>query len=319
MPDSGLYIQDLPHINLKTADAIVTDQESGTELLQKKINVAGAYLVNDLKTRLSPVFIQRSVIQNQVAGFYQENKQSDPAIANTLKGIQLRMIQYPYIDIFISSVSLFLNHSGVVPVLVYDLIQGKLLDTINVTAVAGETVQLNIYKKYKTNGQELNLFIGYDSTGIDAYRSYIYAQGYNGCRSCPGPTSYSNKYIWGWSKSLPAASQPLQNNLTSLNTTGGLSITYTLSCSEESFICQMKDKFAFALWHRAGMEVLREALISNRMNTIIMLQKDEMQTLADFFESEYLKAMDSVLRNLKFPRDICFTCNNVVSTGIVGP
>lgn len=316
--DSGLYIQDLPYINIKTANAVIQNQDDWEEVLQDKIDIAGNYLINDVKSKLAPVFLQKSVIQNQIAGYYQDNKTTSSGIAGTLKGIQLRVWEYPYLDLFISSISIFTDRTGVIPILVYDLIQGKLLDTINITGVAGEIVQVDVNKTYRTNGQAMNLFFGYDSTGINNYTTYLYTQGIAGCRTCPRPNSWGNKYVWMYAKSLPTSAIKVQNSLQSINDTGGLSLVFSLQCSVDKFICQMKNSFAFALMHRAGMEILREVKMSTRMNNIVMLKKDEVDELMGYFETTYNQSMDNILKNLRLPKDICFNCNSVVRTGVIG-
>jgi len=90
--DSGYYIQDLPFINLKVADSIITNQSSGFALIQDKINIAGNYLVNDVRTRMLPYFQNRSIIDNQILGYYMDDMNVVPA-DGTLKGIQLKIVE----------------------------------------------------------------------------------------------------------------------------------------------------------------------------------------------------------------------------------
>lgn len=317
--DSGIYLQDLPYINIKTADAILTDQQSGLDLLQQKLNFATENLQNDFVSKLFPRFAQNSVIENQTAGYYQNNMPLNSGIPSTLKGIQLKVMQYPYLSLFLSSVSIFVNHTGQVPIYVYDLIQGKQLDVINVDAVAGEIVQVDIFKKYSTNGQTLNIFIGYDSTGIDSYNSYIFSQGYPGCRACPSYRSYGNRYVWMYSKSIPTTAQKIETNLNSLNDTGGISIMYSLTCTIDRFLCSIKNTLAMPLLYRTAVEILREVKTSSRINSLVVLKKEEVDDLIEWYDGEYHKTLSTVLQNLSLPKDICFTCNRAIRTGVIAP
>lgn len=318
--DSGLYLQNLSFINLKTADAVLTSQDSGIDLLNDKIGMATEYLLNDARSIMFPYFKNKSIIENMNAGYYIDNRTIENGISGSYKGIQLKVSEYPYLSVFLSSLSLFVDYTGSVPIVVIDLIQGKVLDTINVSAVAGEIVNVDIFKKYETNGQILNLFIGYNSSAINSYTSYIYSQGfrgYVGCRDCVAPRSYGNQFVMMYSKSLPISSTKLENDLDSANDTGGLSINYSLQCSLTKWLCRNRDAFAMPLLHRAGMEVLTEVKMSNRLNTLVVLKKDEVDTLYAYFEQEYKKGMDNVFKNLRLPDDICFECDKKILNSVV--
>lgn len=314
--DSGLYLQDLPFINLKTADSIVTDQDSGFALMQQKLNIAQNYLVNDIRSRMMPYFKVHSVVDNEIAGYTLDNM-TEVAGTGNYTGIQLKVFEYPYLSVYLSSLSLFTNYTGDIEVKIFDLMQSKLLDTITVSAVANEIVQVNIHKEYQTNGQILNLFVGYDTTGIGSYQTNIFGPGfigYSNCRGCTRRRDTLNGYLYVYQKSLPLNTQAIQQNLIPSNGTGGLSLTYSLSCSVERWICQNRNGFAMALLHRAGMEILKEFSMSSRVNSLTTLRKDEVANLEQYFEAEYNKSMDNVLKNLRLPSDICIKCQKQLKT-----
>ena len=300
------------------ADAIIINEESGQQVLQNAIDISTEYLLNDVKTRLFPNFKQRSVLENQVSGYYRDNQVISPAVSGSLKGIQIKIVEWPYLSFNPSSISLMVNYTGDVPVQVWDLIQNKLLDTFTVPAVAGQIVSVNVNKRYLTNGQALNLFIGYDSTGIDGYRSYVWNQGIAGCRACM-PTSYGNRFVWTSSRTIPIDSQKNQGNLQSFNDTGGLSVSFSLECAIDSFVCSIRQGLAFSLLHRAAMQILQRVKMSTRVNTKVTLRKEEVDNLYLWFEGEYGKGMDNLFKNLDLPNDICFNCNSRINTGISMP
>lgn len=314
--DSGLYLQDLPFINLKTADSIVTTQDSGYALLQQKLNFAQNYMVNDIRSRMMPYFKVHSVVENEIAGYTRDNMAVIAAEAN-LKGIQLKIVEYPYLSVYLSSISLFTQVTGDIPVFIYDLSQSKLLDTITVSAVANEITSMDIHKEYQTNGQILNLFICYDASEIGSYNTTVFNPGYNGyvgCRGCSRRRDTYNGYTYCYSKEMALNTQVIERNLSGSSDTGGLSITYSVSCSLDKWICQNRNGFAMALLHRAGMEILKEFAISNRINSLVTLRKDEAAKLEVVFQEEYDKSMDNVLKNLRLPNDLCFKCEKRIQT-----
>lgn len=316
--DSGYYLQDLPLINLKLADSMSDGQNSAYQSLKKRLDFSGNNLVNDVRNRLAPYFLKKSVMSATQAGYYQDNKRAVPGLAGNYKGIQIRISEYEYLDVFISEVSLFVNHTGQVPIQVIDLVQGRVIDTINVTSVAGQIVRVPIHKTYSSNGQYVNLFIGYDSTGIDSYFTNIYTQPgryLSGCSACRPTWSYRNMFMAIYSRSLPVAGPLIMNNLTGINECGGVSLTISLSCSMDKWICQMKNVLAYPLLYLAGVEILKEAMASDRFNSLLTLNRDKMAAVIEDYELEYGKAMDGIFKNLSLPNDICFKCNSKINTG----
>jgi len=113
---------------------------------------------------------------------------------------------------------------------------------------------------------------------------------------------------------IPLETQVIQNNLQQSGDTGGLSVTYSLSCSLDRWICQNRNAFGFALLQRAGVEILRELAMSNRINSIVTLQKDAAAALQVDLMNDYTVAMDNALKNVDIPNDICFSCRNRITT-----
>lgn len=323
--DSELYIQDLSFIDLKLADAIVSDQDSGVQLLRDLYSRAVNYLINDIRVRMNPYFKQGSVLENNTVGYYAYQRNIINGSAGVYKGIQLQVRDLTYLDLFFSSLSIWVDYSGDIDIEVWNLTTGKLLDTIPVTTVAGvQQVIPTTYKKYANNGQNLNLFIGYNSTGINSYQANIYNYlipfSYGSCVTCLNPVGwFRNRYVWILQQSIPAASDKIQGNLNSSTDTGGLSVTYSLQCSMEKWLCQMRNQYAYALMHRWGVEVLKEASMSNRLNSLVVLNKDAKQALQLDFEEIYQKSMQNSFRNIRLPNDVCFNCNKHVLTGIAMP
>lgn len=317
VPDSGYYLQDLPLINLKLADSVSDGVDSGYQYLKDKLDFATNNLANDVRTRMAPYFLQNSVIENMQVGFYQDNRQFNPGIADTYKGIQIRVSEYQYLNVFLSSVSIYCDYTGQIEIKVIDLVQSKVLDTIPINAVAGQIVTIPLFKNYASNGQYVNLFIGYDSTGIASYTSNIWTQPgrFGACSTCRPCHTLRNKYLILYSRSLPKQGPWLMNSVKGINECGGLSVTVSLNCSIDKWLCQMKSALSFALLYRAGIEILKEAINSPRFNSLITLGKEQMRAILEDYEMEYGKAMDGVFKNLRLPNDICFKCNSKINTG----
>lgn len=325
---SGFYIQDLPFLNLKLADALISDQSSGIQLLNDCYSRAVNYLVNDARTRMNPYFKRTSVIENNQVGYYPLQQTIISGVAGFYKGIQIQIRQFPYLDVFIPSMTLWVDYTGTIPVEVWNLTTGKLLDTISVDCVAGvQTLLPEMYKNYSNNGQTLNLFIGYNTTGINSYQANIYSSiipnSYGSCITCLNAAPWSswnrNKYTWLFSQQISASLPKIQTNLSSCNDTGGLSLTYTLNCSMDKWLCSMRNQYGYALLYRWGVEILKEATMSMRLNSLVVLKKEEKEALQMDFEATYEKSMGDAFRNVKLPNDVCFVCNQHLLTGVTMP
>jgi len=134
------------------------------------------------------------------------------------------------------------------------------------------------------------------------------------CKGCGPKRNRMNQYAFTYAKEIPLATQLIERNLESSNSTGGLSVTYSLSCSIERWICQNRKAFDFALLQRSGVEILRELAMSNRINSIVTLQKDAAEALQVDLMDDYNKAMDNALKNLGLPNDDCFSCRSRMTT-----
>jgi len=304
-PESGRYIQDLPLITLKNVDAAITSQNSAKDLLQTIISRASIYMYEDIINRMSPYYRSTSVIEQRDMGYYNKDMQSIAGSSGYLKGVEVKITKYPYLVFHISQISLFTDYSGDVDLLVYDLQQNKLLDTITVTAVADEITLVDVNKSYPTNKQALDLFIGYNSTGINSYKTNLYTLAHSGCRTCSGG-GYGSQYCWFYPRKIQASKSKINYNLESSGDSAGLSLTYSLQCTLEPFICSIKNRLSLPLMYRAGMEILNELKASDRLSSVVVFQRKEIDEFYQYFESQYSMTLANVFSNMRLPSDICF-------------
>lgn len=314
-PSSGLYIQDLPGITLSVANS-ATDGEtiSGLKMIQSRITHAQNAIVAHARNQLSDIKLN-SIIQNDTIGHYKENLITVPLELGKLKGITVKVNQYPYLEFFLSRVWLKLSTSTATNVLIYDLMTGVLLDTLPITTVANVPTAIIINKGYFTNKQRLNLFICINSGESNTYESNLYK---SNCSDCNG-SDYSNKYISISGGKINTASQKIDSNIETNKGTNGLSLEYSLNCSIESFICNMGNILAWSLLHKVGSEIMKELISSRRLNSVINIDRGTNESLRDEYEAEYMASMTGIMSNLKLPNDICFKCNQNIRRVIAIP
>lgn len=307
-PSSGLYIQDLPGMRLSIANAAVDEETvSGVELIKEKITFSQNAILNQVRNILKDKLRVNSLIESDNVGYYKDNLKLVPADPDKLTGIKLKIDQNQYLEFYLSKLYLKVNHTGEVPVYIFDLISGELLETVNVACEPGVSSVVLVNKSFPTNRQKLSLFICYDAS-IQGYESSVSKP--SGCGSCEN--EYLNRYVRFYSGKINSSDTKIDSNVRSGNGTAGLSLEYSVNCSLESFICSMAGLLAWPLLHKVGAEILREVQFSKRLNSIVLLDKQTTKDLRIEYENEYNSSMESIFHNMKLPKDICFSCNYTV-------
>lgn len=304
-PDSIYYINDLPGISIKEVDAALnSESSSAVELINQKLEEAGNLISSRIQTYLQPKYKGGSVIQNGIVGFVKENLELVNTQTGYLIGKHVEILAGDYLELFISRIGLHVSTTGSVDVLVYDLNEGKLLDTIQVSAVADEVTYIDVYKSYKTYGQQLNLFFGY------AYQaSYKTTLSRNNCSSCTGQV-YSNQYIRFANRAVLSSDVKIEENLVSGD--DGLILQYSVNCHSDPFICSIKHLLAAAIRWKAGELLVMEMLYSKRNNSYINIYGDDNTALLSAYAAGYEAEIKNITQNLRIPNNVCFTCNQRV-------
>lgn len=315
-PSSNLYIQDLPGITLSVANLGMDDETiSGLKLIESRITHAQNAIISHVRNQISDKIRFNSVIQNDSIGYYRDNLRLVTAESGKLKGIRVKISQYPYMEFYISRLWLKLAANVTTKIYVYDLMTDTKLDEFDITTVAKTPVSVLVNKGYLTNKQRLHLFIGIDAGVADTYEADFSKAN---CSSCNG-SDYTNKYVSFYGASIDDSAQKLDQNVRGNSGTSGLSLEYSLNCSVEPFICNMGNILAWSLLHKAGAEIMKELIASRRLNSIVNIDRGTNESLRDEYEAEYMASMSGILNNLQLPNDICFRCNSKVRKSVAIP
>jgi hypothetical protein len=313
-PTSNLYLSQLTGITIKAADAATNEeQQSGFALLQEKIDFAGEHVKADIRAFLQDKMKLDNLIESDTVGQYKDDMATVASEAGQYKGVQLRFEDYGHAELHINSISLYVQTSGDIDVKIFDLVTGTLLDTISVTAVANEIVEVLVNKVYKAKHRRLNLFIGYNAT-VASYATTTYYGSV--CSSCGGNASFyrcRDLHMYLRAVKVPTAGAVQNTNLTAITNTAGLSVTYSLVCSAEGLMCNLANALAFAIQHKAGSLIMEELVFSKRLNSIVTLHGKDHRELADMYDARYESAMDKLLKNITLPKDICYRCDSRVN------
>jgi hypothetical protein len=305
-PDSGLYINDLPYLDLKVLDAIRSSDFYGKSFFDNKIRYAGNMLVNTINNHLRPQYINRTILEKQTVGYY-DAQQPFIAAQALYTGLEIRIEARANLEISISKIKLFTTFTGTMPVKVFNLVTGQLLDTFNVTATANRISELAVYKKYYTENQRLYLGFFYDATAVSGYQSNVLQGSGFDCWDYCECGGINTAFVRG--VTAPIEASVVRDELTGTGNTAGMSIDYTVTCSMESYVCSLRPELAFGFLHLVGSLICDEALNSKRLNSITTVDREKLEYCRDYCKGIYNDSLEQLFQNMTLPNDGCFRCN----------
>lgn len=315
-PFSGIYLNDVGITKYFITQVITSDYEDDIQnFVDSKVNHAIRVVKNAIHARYGNKINSTSLIVDHRLGYTQDDLIAE--IGGDYKGIQVKLSNFSnYINLHLSSLSLQVNTTGTVNIVIYDLYQNKLLYTLPVSVVSGEIITIYPHKVIESTGRPLNLFIGYDATGITSVQTYI-RDG-----QCCGITSCTTSFMTA--KGVTNSTGVFKNeNMQSLNHTAGLSLVYSLNCDSYSWMCAYAQALALPIAYKAASEMYLHGMqnaVNERSSNNVNLNMDILKETQTRYEFQFREQLDSLLLNMNMPTDsVCFQCKTPARTAIVLP
>lgn len=313
VPVSGLYM-DTIGITRDFISQIMTKQyASERELFQAQLHLAIEEIASSVHTVLQPRYKSVSVSKNFRVGHVNENKVL--VTGGGIKGVLYDLCDNDsYLNLFMSEFSLFTDYTGDIDINVYDLLQGTIIDTITVPSVAGEIVTVFPSKKYFADKKQLSLFFGYDSTGINSYKTTTK----KGCTNCGGNNGcITTQYNTIQAGMFEIGDTVIKSNFNALTETGGLSIIHALECDHRQWLCGISGSLGLPILYKTGCKIIEMALYDSpntRVNTNVTLNAEILKERLSDYEFKSREAIDAILKNIRLPQDDkCFTCESTAN------
>lgn len=314
---SGLYIEDIGITEMEADMYINSEYANGSELISDKLNFAANLVKQTIHNHFSASIISKSKIDSETLGDYQSNLQLKSGAADTLGGININLINSnSYLQVYVNSVSLQIDYTGDVDVLVYDLISGTLLDTLTVSCEANKISTKYVNKTYSAPKRKLDLIFVYDTENKNSNTTYLKST----CMSCNGYT-YGNSYIQSQGINLNENDNKIRSSLSGATHTYGMSINYSVQCSIDNWLCEMSNLIALPILYKFGEEIMNYSLYySNRQNSKTNIDYDRNKERLAMYQQYYNNTLDSSIKKINLPaNDICFKCNEVIKSSIILP
>lgn len=313
-PDSGLYVNSLPGINLRNIDAIA-DQD------QK--NYAGVWndvqdnALNKFSVDITEKFRPRYKIK-KINKAIDLGKKTNPDITSeglaeyrgftvetTFKN-QFNLVYSNFQSIIIGKVSLYLKEvpGGSVPVKIVDMDTGEVLDTFSIDTPAVGWNDVKVGKIYNS----ARLFIGYDATGISTYNLYINPN-INTIYGGYVTSLYGSVYAEGYIRGAQTKDQDFRNPAHG-NDSFGLTGVFSITCSYDSFVCNNKETFALPLQYLMGAELMIERAASDRLNRFTTVDMEKVEGLIKYYQDQYAVSLKQIIDSIDLNTDdACIECN----------
>ncbi len=150
-----------------------------------------------------------------------------------------------------------------------------------------------IFVDYLSNTDEI--FITMDNTAINPNKTKVKG-------SCNCSTSKSEFLVAnGW------------NGISTSSSSFGLVVNAAAECSIDEIGCVLSQKLRFPILYRTGIEIVKEALTTDRLNSVTLLDSVKCDFLLEEFQKQYDSTFKTSIESLPslFARmdDICITCN----------
>ena len=309
------YVNSLPGISVLDFDkAINNESQNAMARIEELIDVAIQEVRQDVQNALLGKYELKTFIENDVIGYFEENQVIVPAVVGNKVGIQIRCNLTPYLKLFIRQIKLFCNYTGTVNIEIWDLTQNLQLNSLPVNSIAGQPVTITTDLEFLTNKQRLDLFIGYEST-FDSLKTNISA--YTDDEGTA--SSWLNSWLFVRGCSVKDGLPMLWENFNGNGGTAGISLDYSLQCSFDEKLCNIKNMLALPIQYKTGALMMKEMRYSKRLNGVVTCYTPDHKELQADYENEYQLRMNQLLQNMSMPADLCFSCASLTESRSILP
>jgi len=296
-PVSGLFINDLAGINLKTMASLTNDeQESYVSVFDEIYRRSVADLEHSVTVKMQRFFKTNILLDNENFGYYKSPPIAESSSSN-LVGTAINVKESKNTEIFINHVEVYLDAPApTFEVFIYDYNTGNLLDTI-AHDHTGQFNTIQVNKAIPILGQRKRIFVCYDGSLAGTTETSAFgSDDLSGVGSAKGAT-------------VPIGSAVIKSNLQFGGGTHGMVVNFNVECSVSNFICSKRNLLKTALWYKLGENVMIERANSDRLNYYTLVNQEEAKELQIMYGEKYNENLLAILDNLEMEGDnLCFPC-----------
>jgi len=272
-PTSSYFINDLEGMSLKYAANITPEMLSGLVFLRDKIAFATGLVLSEISAYLMPYFRLNSIVDEFKAGEFSSTNLA-PVGSPLLRGLKIKVRGSRLLRVGLSRVRIQMSNALATGNLV--IVDGPETTSYPFTTDANGVADFDL--PFVSNTHEILVAIDNDTFGMNntaikdgcncstKIGTYLIGTGYNGS---------------GISSS-----------------TYGIQVYSTAVCSVDELSCILGNKLALPVLYRSGLEIVKEAKTTDRLNSITILGDDKAQFLFEEFSSQYDKQMKILIQGI---------------------
>jgi hypothetical protein len=306
-PDSGLYVNDLAGISLKSIDATANSEQLTFYEVWKSCEKRA---LKRLQTAISNELLKRFKLK-KVAEYYKGWKHNiDTTTNQTASGTDYRgffvnlgsdLNKYAspseLLTIGIQELSLYLKSAGNAQIKIWQVDNDifTLLDTFDILNGSIGWNKVNVNKSFYGIKK---IFVGVSGKNSP----YLPLSKNSDCTDCA--------CIEGCEANLQGGTVSSDFEIiTYENNSFGLTGVININCDYASFICHNKNLFATSLWYLCGYELLTERIHSERINKFTTVDAKLARELRDEYANQFNNELASILSGVTINQDCCLDCH----------
>ena len=280
-------------------------------LVTNKLNEATNMVAKQIKMANSGRIKTLEYLVEDSIGHPSRTKTTVSAKTGYWAGAKIELVKdNDYKSIVIDTISLLVDTTGNVDVKIYDLIEGRLLNTVTVAAVSGQTVYKDVNLSFSSRKRNVALAIVYDSEFSSTQTTALDAA----CGSCGGTNKRQNKYAYVQGIKIADAniSAPVISSILGEADTAGLGVEYAVKCNFEQWVCSNRDMFALACLYYTAYHLANYCMQSINFNSYTLDMRETVEKIMQMNLDSYNNEFNSLINNIQLPSNSdCFICNPV--------
>jgi hypothetical protein len=322
-PPSGIYINELPGIELKMIDKIAdADQVNFLGVWSDVQKRAARRFVREVNAEFNQRYKLKTLTQSVNIGKVIGSTVTAPATNYNGGVLELEREENDYVNsnlqvITIQYLNLYAPIAGSTTVKIWDLDTEEELFSLVVAATAGWN-RVSVLSTFTAR----RIYYAFDATNIGNIDQDISKH--------EQAVKYNNDYYYcnfeyqNGNIELRGASSTIADKftLTYESDAYGISPIFSVGCSYESLICNNLSVFENAFWYLLGIELLTERLNTSRLNEFTVGNTAKIQELKNEFTKMYYGGADKdgafrkgelnlAIEGINLnKRDICLECND---------
>lgn len=300
-------------------DFMGADHATPEAFLIERIAMAERVVTNDMLGRYQRRIRVHTFLDRGRIGDFGDLQEVQTAPAATDNGMVIETLApNSNLKIEISRIEVYTPVAGEVNIRFYDLMDGFLLHTQAVTAVADTVTAWEGSIQLVARRRHMRILVVHDLPSY--YRSTIAGD----CATCPGKSdTFRNGLVRAWGAFIATASTKKLSNVERRPYTSGLAVVATVVCDHAAWLCEIKDQLTLPMGYKVCEEI--QSFGYNNVDRFTNRNFSEerlkqVQERANFYANKYAAAMDALFSRMPLPTDeVCFDCNRSSRHAIAVP